>query len=137
LSDVDDNSTIDLNNTTLNCNSASPGKIAETYDGVLHHRPAGGSLGNWQTCAFGGGSNHIREVDVGAAAFEDANGAAISSAAFTEGDFIEVTGNRRGVGGNSTVDATVLKRLGSGQNDKCKNSVTPTPSPSPTPTSTP
>lgn len=134
LNDVEDNSTIDLQDTTVSCNSASPGRIQETFQGVLHHKPASGSNGNFQMCALGNGSNHIREMDVSGAVLV---GGPTSADDLLEGDLLTVTGLRRGVGGNSTIDATRIELIGGGENDQCQGIPTPTPEPSPTPTETP
>jgi hypothetical protein len=137
LPDVADGSAVQLQNTTVDCNAANPGKIEETFQGVLEHKPASPN-GNLNVCAFGGGGNHVRAVNTDSSTqFEDANGGAASFGDLQDGDLIEATGQREGVGSSSTLVAATVKRIASGHTDQCKNIATPTPVPTSTPTPEP
>jgi hypothetical protein len=128
LPDVADGSTIDLQNTSLTCNSASPGKIAETFEGVILNKPNSPN-GNLNVCAFGGGGNHIRAVKTEGATF-----VGTSFEALQEGDLIEATGERAGNGANSTLFASSVQKVGTSSTGNCAGIPTPTPAPTDTPT---
>ena len=133
LPDVADGSTLVLQDTTLNCNNASPGKITEAFQGVLLNKPSSPN-GNLQVCAFGGGGNHIRAVKTNSAEF-----VGTSFAALQVGDLIEATGDRAGNGANSTLFAASIQKVGTSSTGNCAGIATPTPEPTgtTTPTSTP
>ena len=129
LPDVADGSTLVLQNTTLTCNDASPGKISEAFQGVILNKPNSPN-GNLQVCAFGGGGNHIRAVKTDSAEF-----VGTSFAALQVGDLIEATGDRAGKGANSTLFAASIQKVGTSSTGNCAG--IPTPTPEPTSTATP
>ena len=134
LSDVIDGSTLQLQNVTIACNTANPAGVGETFQGVLENIPASQN-GNLNVCAFGGGKNHVRAVKTDTnTTFENSTGGAAAFSDFAEGDLIEVTGQRHGVGSLSAINAMTLKRIASGNTDQCLTIQTPTPAPSSTPT---
>lgn len=137
IDDMIDGSTLQLVNVTIRCNSATPAAVVETFQGVLENIPASQN-GNLNVCAFGGASNHVRAVKTDTnTSFENSNGGAASFSDFAEGDLVEATGQRKGIGTFTALTATTLRRIGSGNTDPCKSIPTPTPASSSTPTATP
>lgn len=130
LPDVAEGSAIDLQNVTVNCNDANPGKVAETFQGVILNKP-GSPNGNLNVCAFGGGGNHTRAVKTSGAEF-----VGTSFADLAVGDLIESTGERAGNGGNSTLFATSVRKVGTSSTGQCAGIATPTPEPTETPEGT-
>jgi len=130
LPDVADDSTIDLGDVTVACNDASPGKIAETFQGVILNKP-GSPNGNLNVCAFGGGGNHIRAVKT-----NDADFVGTSFDDLKEGDLIVLTGERAGNGANSTMFASSVGKIGTSGTGNCAGIPTPTPEPTSTPSGT-
>jgi len=129
LPDVADGSTVVLQNTTLNCNNALPGKISESFQGVILNKPNSPN-GNLNVCAFGGGGNHIRAVKTNSAEF-----IGTPFDALQVGDLIEATGDRAGNGANSTLFASTVQKVGTSSTGNCAG--IPTPTPEPTSTATP
>jgi hypothetical protein len=130
LPDVAEGSTLDLQDVTVACNDASPGKVAETFQGVILNKPNSPN-GNLNVCAFAGGGNHHRAVNSSGST----NFVGTSFAALQVGDIIESTGARAGNGGNSTLFATSIQKVGTGSIGNCAG--IPTPTPEPTATGTP
>jgi hypothetical protein len=88
--------------------------------------------GNLNVCAFGGGGNHIRAVKTRRSDFENSGGDSLTFMDLQEGDLIEVTGERAGIGANSAVDASNVTLISSGNDTgKCAGLAAPTPSPTP------
>jgi hypothetical protein len=131
LPDVAEGSTVDLRDTTLDCDSARPGKIAETFQGVILNKPSSPN-GNLNVCAFGGGGNHTRAVKTNSADF-----IGTSFQDLQEGDLIEATGERAGNGANSTLFASSVEKVGTSGTGNCAGIPTPTPEPTETPEPTP
>ena len=136
LDDVEAGSTIDLQDVSLDCDRAHPGKVAETFQAVLRNQPA--SLhGNLNVCATTNGNPHVRAIDTSSSTqFEDSGGSPIDPSSLKDGDLLDLSGDRAGIGANSTLEATLVKRIGSGDADAC-GAATPTPTTPMTPTATP
>ena len=136
LSDVTDGSTLDMKGVAIACNTGNVSELDETFRGVLENKPASDN-GNLNVCAFGGGGNHIRAVKTkNGTLFENSAGGAATFADLQDGDLIEVSGVREGIGGNSAVNAATLKIISSGQTGNCQGLSTPTPESTSTPTVT-
>lgn len=137
LPDVVDGSVLTLHDVAVNCDDGTVAELDETFQAVLQNKPASPN-GNLNVCAFGGGGNHVRAVKTkNGADFEDPSGAPATFADLEEGDLIEVTGQRSGVGANSALDASLVKIIASGQTGKCSGLPTPTPEPTSEPTAIP
>lgn len=129
VSDVSNGSTLDLRDVTVSCNSARVRQLAETFQGVLLNKPASPN-GNLNVCASGGGGNHVRAV-------KTRSGATFENTSFEdlqEGDLLEVSGEREGIGAFSALEASLVRVIGSGDTGNCQSLPTPTPEPTATPT---
>ncbi|MGH7859803.1 MAG: hypothetical protein ACREQY_20950, partial [Candidatus Binatia bacterium] len=111
-------STVTLEEVELECTSARPGKIAETFQGVVRNKP-GSQQGNLVVCADFGDGNGTRAVMVRNAEFLGPDGGPSDFAAVERGDRIEATGRRVGQGAPSTHDADTVQILSSGEPDLC------------------
>ena len=137
LDDVTDGSTLDLKDVDFACGSAQVRELDETFQAVLENKPSSPN-GNLNVCAFGGGGNHIRAVKTkNGTQFEDPSGGPATFQDLVEGDLIEVTGVRAGIGANSAVDASTVRIISSGHTGNCAGLSTPTPTATATPTATP
>jgi hypothetical protein len=108
LNDVSDGEIVHMNSVTFDCGRATVADLTETFQGVIDNKPASPN-GNLNVCAETDGGNHVRAVKTGHAQFEGT-----SFADLQEGDLIEVTGQRAGVGANSAVDASTIQLVQSG-----------------------
>jgi hypothetical protein len=131
LNDVTDGSTLDIRNVAINCDKATVAELDEIFQAVIENKPASPN-GNLNVCAFGGGGNHIRAVKTRRSDFENSGGDPLTFMDLQEGDLIEVTGERAGIGANSAVDASNVTLISSGNDTgNCAGLAAPTPSPTP------
>jgi hypothetical protein len=135
LNDVAADSTITLSNIQLTCDHAAPERTEETFTGVLENKPASRN-GNLLLCADSAGG-HSRAVDARSASIEDTSGDSITVADLREADQLDVTGTRRGLGADSTLDATTITRVASNAADPCRATATPSGTTTPSSTGTP
>jgi hypothetical protein len=137
LNDVTNGSTLNMRNVAIDCNRATVGELDETFQAVIENKPVSAN-GNLNVCAFGGGGNHIRAVKTREAEFENSGGEPLTFNDLQDGDLIEVTGRRAGIGANSAVDASMVTLVSSGQETgNCAGLPTPTPVATGTPSETP
>ena len=135
LTDVADGSNLDLEDVDLDCDSARPDRIAESFEAVVRNKP-GSPNGNLSVCVDIGTGFRNRVVKL--------QGATFSGGTFDdleEGDSVGVTGIREGQGAPSALDADTITLLGPSGGDPCDGPVPPTATPevtgTPGPTNTP
>lgn len=137
LNDVVDSSRVALQGTTVNCDNVSPGTIEETFQAVLENKPASPN-GNLNVCAFTAGRNHRRAVKTDSSTqYVNIDGSAATFDDLQEGDLLEAVGTREGLGTNSALDASGVRRIAAGRTGQCQALPSPTPTSTPTATATP
>jgi len=141
LPDVTQKGIIALENVTFDCSGANPSKVSETFQGVIRNVPSSPN-GNLNVCVASGGGQRTRVVKVKDAGFRNEAGGVASFGDLAEGQLIEASGEREGLGSSSALDADIVRILGTGSDD-CSGQATPTPEvtetpeAAPTPTETP
>ena len=140
LPDVTAGSTLKLHAVAFDCTGARPSKVTETFQAVIINKPASPN-GNLNVCVASGGGHRTRVVKIKDAAIKDATGNPADFSNLAEGDLIEASGDREGLGASSALDASTVTILGAGNPVSCQGQATPTPAatetPEPTATPTP
>ena len=110
LSDVITNSMILLGDVTMDCDQITPARVDEVFEGLLQNSPTSQS-GDLHVIAQAGTSNRTRlvETDSGTS-FQDENGNPASFHDFDQNSLIEASGRRDGVGAESTLHASTVKK---------------------------
>jgi hypothetical protein len=134
--DVSNNSVLTMEDVTFDCTGARPAKVSETFRGVIGNVPSS-RQGNLTVCVFSGNARRIRVVKLNDAVVEDSSGTPTSFDDLADGQLIEASGDREGLGSSSALDAETVKIVGAGNPDDCAPPSTPTPSATETPAAEP
>jgi hypothetical protein len=136
LPDVTNNAVMTMEDVTFDCTGARPAKVSETFRGVIGNVPAS-HQGNLTVCVLSGDARRTRVVKLNGAVIEDSNGTPTSFDDLADGQLIEASGDREGLGSSSALDAETVKIVGAGDPDDCASPSTPTPSATETPAAEP
>ena len=140
LPDMSHDAVVTLEDVGFDCTGARPAKVEETFRGVIRNVPSSPN-GNLNVCAAAGVGRRTRVVKLNDTAIQDANGTPTSFNNLADGQLIEASGEREGLGASSALDAETVKILGEGNRDDCGGQSTPTPAvtetPEPTQTAAP
>lgn len=132
LPDVTNNAVMTMEDVTFDCTGARPAKVSETFRGVIRNVP-GSREGNLVVCVLSGGARRTRAVKLKDAVIEDSSGTPTSFDDLADGQLIEASGDREGLGSSSALDAESVRILGAGNPDDCAAESTPTPAATATP----
>jgi hypothetical protein len=135
LPDVTQNGLIALDDVAFDCGGARPSKVSETFQGVIRNVPSSAN-GNLNVCVASGGGSRTRVVKIKSAVFRNEAGGVASFDDLADGQQIEASGEREGLGSSSALDANLVRILGTG-GDTCAGQATPTPEATETPGVTP
>jgi hypothetical protein len=132
LPDMSRDAVVTLEDVDFDCTGARPAKVEEAFRGVIRNVPSSPN-GNLNVCVAAGAGRRTRVVKLNDTAIQDANGTPTSFNNLAEGQLIEASGEREGLGASSALDAETVKILGEGNRDDCGGQSTPTPAVTETP----
>ena len=126
LPDMSRDAVVNLQDVEFDCTGARPAKVEEAFRGVTRNVPSSPN-GNLNVCVAAGVGRRTRVVKLNDTAIQDANGTPTSFNNLADGQLIEASGEREGLGASSALDAETVKILGEGNRDDCGGQSTPTP----------
>jgi hypothetical protein len=132
LPDMTQDAIVTLEDVEFDCTGAHPAKVRETFRGVIRNLPSSPN-GNLNVCVAAGAGRRTRVVKLKDTAIQDANGTPTSFNNLADGQLVESSGDREGLGASSALDADTVKILGEGNRDDCSGQSTPTPAVTETP----
>lgn len=133
IGEVVEDSSLTIENVDFDCSSAAAERVLETFDAVVRNKP-GSANGNLTVCIETAGDFRNRAVKLQGATF-----AGGTFETLQEGDRVELTGIREGIGTPSALAAQLVTIEGPAGGDPCSGDPSPTETPGSgaTPTETP